>query len=316
MSPCIDIVIVNWNAGNQLAVLLQSIAQFHAGLVNSVVIVDNHSSDDSIARVKALDLSDSFELRIICNLENRGFGVACNQGAASCSSPFILFLNPDTRLFAESLAISVRYLEAHEHADVGVVGIQLVDESGQVSRSCARFPTAGIWVAQAVGLSKLPPFRRWSMHMADWSHEQTCEVDHVIGAYYLVRRSIFDCIRGFDPRFFVYLEDLDLSLRIRSLGYRVVYLTGVQAFHAGGGTSRQIKATRLYYSLRSRLAYAFKHFSRPQAWLVTVVTLTLEPLSRSLLALATGGEGLLNTWVAYQRLYRSLPAILSQAHRQ
>jgi hypothetical protein len=315
MSACIDIVIVNWNAGSQLAQTVQSIEQFHGDLVRSVVVVDNDSSDDSLERLESLTHSAAFELKIVRNDTNLGFGAACNQGAAICHSPFILFLNPDTRLFSDSLSVPAAYMQQPENSQVGITGIQLIDETGEISRSCSRFPSVKTWLATAVGLSKLPHFRGLDILMTDWSHTQTREVDHVIGAFYLMRRRVFEQLGGFDDRFFVYLEDLDLSYRAHRLGYASVYLTDAQAFHAGGGTSKQIKATRLYYSLRSRLIYTFIHHAKLQAWLVLLVTLTIEPVSRSLFALAGGGAGFLNTWRAYIRLYKALPDILRRCNR-
>ena len=96
----LSIIIVNWNSGDLLVECISSIglAKQIDFTLTEVVIVDNHSSDDSIAKVKAMtDLP--FQLKMIFNTENKGFGVACNQGAASASCDFLLFLNPDTRLF-------------------------------------------------------------------------------------------------------------------------------------------------------------------------------------------------------------------------
>jgi GT2 family glycosyltransferase len=101
-------------------------------------------------------------------------------------------------------------------------------------------------------------------------------VDHVIGAFFCVRRELFEDLGGFDERFFVYLEDLDFSLRARKTGRTAYYLADAAAFHKGGGTSEQVKAHRLFYSLRSRLLYAFKHFKRYQAWIISAVTMLLE----------------------------------------
>jgi hypothetical protein len=153
--------------------------------------------------------------------------------------------------------------------------------------------------------------------MADWDHTHTRDVDHVIGAFSLVRRAVFDALEGFDERFFVYLEDLDFSRRARNAGWRTVYLADAQAFHAGGGTSRQIKARRLFYALRSRLLYAFKHFPRAGAISVMFATLMIEPLSRSLAALLRGSwSGLKETWSAYGMLWRWLPQGLAGGMRR
>ncbi|MBU1730692.1 glycosyltransferase family 2 protein [Patescibacteria group bacterium] len=305
-----DVVLVNWNAGPQLAEAVTSIAQHHHNLVSSVIIIDNASIDDSLAQVEAFT-GLPFQLQIIRNADNRGFGAACNQGAAVATEDYLLFLNPDTCLLADSLSVPLSFMEQPENTGVGICSIQLLDESGRVARSCARFPSLGIFLAQVLGLNKLPWFRSWGTHMSEWDHAKTREVDHVIGAFYLVRRSLFESLGGFDERFFVYLEDLDFSLRARQAGWRTVYLTEAQAFHAGGGTSRQVKARRLFYSLRSRLLYGFKHFSKLNAWLLLLITITVEPCTRLALALLRRSSGeASNTLSAYRMLLTSIPRII------
>lgn len=306
----LSIVIVNWNAGSQLFESVSSIIQHHNGLVSSVIIVDNASTDDSLAQVETLK-ELPFQLQFIRNSDNRGFGAACNQGAALASTEYLLFLNPDTRLFGSSLTVPLAYMQASKNQDVGVVGIQLLDEQNSISRSCARFPTLGIFIAQALGFNRLPGLHHINMHMADWPHNETRTVDHVIGAFYLMRRSVFDSLGGFDERFFVYLEDLDLSLCVRNAGYGCVYLADAQAFHAGGGTSRNVKARRLFYSLHSRLHYGFKHFSATKAWCLLFVTLAIEPVTRLTLALIKGSlSDAFHTIQAYGLLLQSLTEVL------
>jgi GT2 family glycosyltransferase len=315
LTELLDIVIVNWNAGLQLAEAVTSIVQHHDNLVLSVIIVDNASSDDSIARVEALP-SLPFQLQIIRNKQNRGFAAACNQGAALATGYYLLFLNPDTRLLENSLSVPQAFMKQSENADAGICGIQLQDESGHVARTCARFPSLGIFVAQVLGLNKVSWFRSWGTHMSEWDHGKAREVDHVIGAFYLTRRSLFELLGGFDERFFVYLEDLDFSLRAREAGWRTVYLAEAQAFHLGGGASHQVKARRLFYSLRSRLLYGFKHFTPWQEWALLGVTLSLEPVIRSMVSLLRGGiEDVQTTLKAYVMLYRDMPNILRKARQ-
>jgi len=315
MSEQVSIIIINWNSGSQLNDVLSSIIRFHNGLVSSVVVVDNASFDGSLKSIELMnDLP--FRIKIFRNKENIGFGAACNQGVALSESKFILFLNPDARLFENSLSISLAYLQDRKNQSVGVVGIQLIDDQNRISRSCSRFPTLGIFVAQALGINRLHGLRHLNTQMTDWGHDETRVVDHVIGAYYLMPRSIFNTISGFDERFFVYFEDLDLSLRVQQAGYQCVYLADSQAFHAGGGTSRQVKAHRLFYSLRSRLTYGFKHFSPLQAWILLFITLALEPWSRLALALLKGSwSDATNTLQAYTLLIKSLQKILIFSRR-
>lgn len=302
----IDIVIVNWNSGDQLWRAVNSLAEFGAGAVNEVVVVDNASSDDSLQRVEAYTGERPFALRVIRNQTNLGFGAACNQGASLTRSEFLLFLNPDAALFADTLPKAMAYMRDSRNARVGICGVQLFDEQMRLSRSCARFPDVRKFLAHAVGLDRVSP--KLGHLMTDWDHMETREVDHVIGAFFLVRRKVFDAVGGFDEQFFVYLEDLDFSHRAHMGGWRSVYLASAQAFHAGGGTSRQVKARRLFYSLRSRLLYAFKHFSWMGAMLVLLSTLLVEPISRSLLALLRRSwSGFKETWAAYGMLWRWLP---------
>ena len=148
--------------------------------------------------------------------------------------------------------------------------------------------------------------------MSDWAHDETCTVDHVIGAFYVIRRSLFESLEGFDERFFVYLEDLDLSLRARQAGWRSVYLTDAQAFHAGGGTSAQDKSARLFYALRSRLLYGFKHFSPAAAWGLLIITIAAEPWIRLIFASFRGAWCDVGyTLRAYVLLIKDLPEMLA-----
>jgi len=264
MNVSIDIVIVNWNAGPQLRDCLDSIiVADRDGLeIKRVVLVDNASSDGSSDGLQAY----RFPLTVIRNTKNRGFGAACNQGAKDSCSDYLLFLNPDTRLFSDSLSKPLAFMEQADNQNIGIAGIQLVDNNSSVSRTCSRFPP--------------------SYFLIDWDHEDSRLVDHVIGAFFLVRRSLFNIMNGFDERFFVYLEDLDFSLRARKSGWRSYYLAEVQAFHKGGGTSENIKATRLFYALRSRILYGYKHFGWWAGTGLMGGTLFLEFLSRFVLASA------------------------------
>lgn len=303
MGPAtIDVVIVNWNSGPQLRECLQSFAAVADDDVAArVTVIDNASTDGS-----SEGLAAAVPLTVVRNADNRGFGAACNQGAAGSDADFLLFLNPDTRLMPGSLARPVRYLRADENAKVGIVGIQLVDADGRVARNTARAPTAWSMVGNSVGLDRLAP-RLFPPHfVTEWAHDQTRPVDQVMGAFFLVRRSMFEALGGFDERFFVYYEDLDLSVRAHAQGWRSVYLSTAQAFHRGQGTTEGATARRTFYFCRSRILYARKHFSTTGALAVTLATFALEPLARLAAAPRSAGA----TLCAFAMLWRDLPAIL------
>ncbi|SFQ11046.1 hypothetical protein SAMN05216229_111148 [Geopseudomonas sagittaria] len=295
----ISVIIVNWNAGALLKNAVSSLQSQH--LVDEIIVVDNGSTDNSA------ELVEHFEkIKLIRTGKNLGFAAACNIGANGSKSEYLIFLNPDATVNQDTLEKALAYMQKPENSAVGICGVQLIDEKGNISRSCAKFPSTSTLAAHTLGLDRILP--KFGYGMSDWNHNTTKKVDHVIGAFYLIRRKIFEDAHGFDERFFVYLEDLDLSYRVATAGWSSVYLADVQAFHAGGGTSNQVKAKRLFYSLRSRVLYAFKHLSFLNALLILLLTFLVEPLSRSAYAIARGSwQNIKETWVAYLMLLTWLP---------
>jgi N-acetylglucosaminyl-diphospho-decaprenol L-rhamnosyltransferase len=267
-------------------------------------VVDNASWDGSALGLDALALP----LTVLYNPTNRGFAAACNQGARNSTAEYLLFLNPDTRLFTNSLTAPLAFMECLKDQSTGIMGIQLLDSNGQVSRSCARFPTPGRLFARSLGLDRLFPWLFLSWAMTEWDHQESRVVDQVIGAFFLVRRPLFETLSGFDERFFVYMEEVDFSLRAMQMGWKSVYLTEAQAYHKGGGTSEQVKATRLFYSLCSRILYAYKHFRWTVATGLLLTALILEPVARVVFAMTKGS--LVEVWdtlKGYVMLWSNFP---------
>lgn len=270
LGPAIDVVIVNWNTGNQLARCLDGLESGVAAQRLNLIIVDNASHDGSVVAPA--------RGRVIDNEQNLGFAVACNQGARAGSAPYVLFLNPDTEVNAETIVSAVSTLSADDR--IGVVGIQLRDREGHVQRSCARQPNSIMLACHAIGLTRIWP--KTGYVMGEWDHNSDRDVDHVIGAFYLIRRELYKRLGGFDERFFLYLEDLDLSRRVLNSGYKIRFVCDSSILHIGGGSSAQIPDTRLYLSLRARITFSGKHFKAPGHILVVVATLIVEPIVRLL----------------------------------
>lgn len=306
----LDIVIVNWNGGNKLFECLGSIQ--HADTDTSFqlakcIVVDNASTDGSVDLIRDMDLP----LELILNTENKGFGFASNQGARCGDSKYILFLNPDVKLFPDSLSKSISFLESHDELKIGVLGIQMIDQNSAIHRNVARFPSPVSLFFQMLGIDRLWP-RQFPAHfMTDWPHMDSRVVDQVPGSFFLVRRSLFNDLQGFDERFFMYFEDLDFAYRARQLGWVNYYLSSVQAFHYGGGTTDQVKALRLFYVLRSRLYYVAKHSGYHWALWIMVASLTVEVWVRlAWSAIRLSGGDLQETIRAYLLYTQELPVLM------
>lgn len=263
----VSIIIVNWNAGSQLRECVDSVIQHGGPLAGQIVVVDNGSNDGSEAAVEGLP-----GVTLIRAGMNLGFAKACNLGAARAQGDLLLFLNPDTRLFPDTLMKVTDYMQRPGNAMVGICGIRLVDERGNISTSAARFPTLRVFAGKILGLTKVFPtaFPAHLMNPSELLEDRP--VDQVIGAFFLIRKSVFDFCDGFDERFFVYFEEVDLALRAHKHGYSSYFLSGVSAFHKGGGCSEAVKSDRLFYSLRSRILYAQKHLSRRDLFVLIFLT--------------------------------------------
>ena len=301
MSASIHVVVVNWNTGDYLRRCLASIARTRREDVDiaRVTVVDNDSSDRSLDDLDGLDLP----LEIDRNPHNSGFAAACNQGAADSTADYLLFLNPDTQLFPDTLSIATRFMESDRAADVGICGALVVDGEGCPTISCARFPTLPVMLGKMTGLHHVAPSLFPSHHLGTVELEKSRFVDQVIGAFYLVRRELFELLGGFDTRFFLYFEEVDFALRARQHGAGSYFLREARVLHAANVSSSRVPAARLYHSLRSRFLFAYKHWSRGQAHALLLLTLTVELTGRlARAALSRDRSQVGETLGAYRRL--------------
>jgi N-acetylglucosaminyl-diphospho-decaprenol L-rhamnosyltransferase len=300
----LDIIIVNWNSGNQLKYCLKSIEKTKKDnfIINTIIIVDNASTDDSLNDIEKINLP----IEIIKNNKNYGFAKACNIGAKKAEGDFILFLNPDMIIFEDTFTNLFNYVYKHDKPEIGIYGIQLLDENGNIQKTCARFPNVWNLIVRSLGLDIINPKIFKSYRIDDWDHRETKIVDQVIGAFFLVKQFLFKKLKGFDERFFVYFEELDFSKRANDFGYRTIYITKAKAYHKGGGTSENVKAKRLFYNVQSRVIYAFKHFGMSKGLIVMFFTWFIEPIVRgSYLILRGNFQEILELIKGYYYIYKS-----------
>jgi len=275
----LSIVIVNWNVRDLLRRCLHSIMSslqlpssiFHppssnlqlptSNLQIEVIVVDNASSDGSVAMVK----EEFPQVRLIANSENLGFTVGNNQGIAVSRGRYVFLLNPDTEVVGDALATMIEYID--DHPQVGALGPQLLNPDGSVQSSRRRFPTLATAFLESTILQQWFPHNHVTRHyyITDRPDDEVQEVDWVTGACLLARREAIENVGVLDEGFFMYSEELDWCRRIKAQGWKMVYLPTAKVIHYGAQSSEQVKSFQHIQFQRSKVRYFRKHHGSWQA---------------------------------------------------
>ncbi len=257
----ITVVIVSYRAKHFLAQTLRSVRESLKGLQGEVIVVDNHSADDTMAYVKP-----KFpEVTFIENKENVGFARANNQAISQARGRYTLILNPDTIVTPESMNASLRWMD--QHPQCGAIGLHMIDGNGQfLPESKRAFPTPWVSFCKIFGLSKLfprsPYFAKYHLRYLD--EHQPHAIDILAGAYMFCRTDLLKRIGGFDEDFFMYGEDIDLSFRLAQEGFSNWYLP-VNILHYKGESTKKdsMRYVKVFYE--AMLIFYRKHFPRFRA---------------------------------------------------
>jgi GT2 family glycosyltransferase len=245
----IDAVIVSYNSRETLRAAVEPLLALDGV---AVTVVDNASTDGSLEAIADLD-----GVRAIDSGRNGGFGFGCNLGAAAGEGSYLLFINPDARIDAASLAALAAVLD--RSPSVGLVGPQLREEDGALVPSMRRYQRLGSVWATALFLHRFVRRAAWANEILHdpAAYAAPASPEWLSGACMLVRRSVFEELGGFDDGFFLYCEDMDLCRRVRAAGYEVRYEPGAVARHEGGASAPR---TSLFAVLaESRTRFARKH---------------------------------------------------------
>jgi GT2 family glycosyltransferase len=257
----LDIIIVSYNAREDLAACLESLGAHPPSLPHTIVVVDNASSDGSAELV-----ADRWPgIRLIRNPANVGFGRANNMGIRSTAGDLILLLNGDTIVGAGAIDDLVRALQ--ETHDAAIAGPRLVDSAGTPELSFGRMisPLNELRQKLLTGLS-----RRGFGPAAAAVKRATCRrqwVDWVSGACLLVWRHDALAAGLLDERFFIYAEDVDFCAAVRKLGRRILFTPSVQIVHRRGRSRATAPHATTDAYRRSQLAFYRKHHPRWAPWL-------------------------------------------------
>jgi N-acetylglucosaminyl-diphospho-decaprenol L-rhamnosyltransferase len=227
----ISIVVVSYNTAKLLPEMMDALQAAQGPLAIETIFIDNASKDDSVALIQ----TRYPRCRLITNAVNVGFGRANNQAVPFLQGRYALLLNTDAFVAPDTLMKTVAYMD--EHADVGIVGVQLVGRDGHAQPSARSFPNPWDTFLRRSGLIRFcTDHHRAQELLTNATEPVVC--DWVPGCYYLVRKTLIDQIGLLDPRYFLYFEEVDHCLAAERAGWKVVCLPDTTVVHIGGESAK------------------------------------------------------------------------------
>jgi hypothetical protein len=278
MNSLLSIIIVHYQVKDRLFACLKSIYDSKPKTDFEIIVVDN----DEKTKIKQDLLKQFPKVKYIKSKKNLGYGGGNNLGANSARGDKLLFINPDTLVFQNTMDNLVSLLDSKR--EIGIVSPLMINENEEpftLQGTSELTPLKGIMCLSFLG--KLFPNSRFAREywLKDWKHTKLKEVAVCPGTALMMPAKLFKKIGCFDEKFFLYFEEDDLSKRVRSLGYNIFIEPKAKIFHAVGESTKQLESVDRIFS-SSRFYYFRKHYGLARALLVESF-LGINKLSLSLL---------------------------------
>lgn len=257
-SILLSIIVVSFNTRDVTRECLKRVYEYGAGLDMEVIVVDNASRDDSVAMLKA----EFPQATLLCTERNLGFAGGNNVGIRVARGRYLLLLNSDAYLFPDTLANTLKAME--DNPKWGILGVKLVGEDGAMQPSARMLPAP--WTKFLV-ISGIAHKHRHSPRLGGpdytwWDHSTEKIVGWVPGAFFLVRREVFDAIGILnEERYFLYFEEIEFCRKSAKAGWPVVFYPHAKCIHLGGqsseSTGKVTKAGRQLTYLRVQSEFRY-----------------------------------------------------------
>ncbi|OGK11876.1 hypothetical protein A2954_05850 [Candidatus Roizmanbacteria bacterium RIFCSPLOWO2_01_FULL_37_12] len=274
MKKDLSVIILSYNTKDLtkrcILTLLRCLRQ-SKDLASEVIVLDNASSDGSVKMLKHLQ-SKNKELKLILSKKNLGFAKGNNQALKIAQGKYILFLNSDVIIQNVNFRTLINYLD--KHSEIGVLTVNVVLPDGNIDPASHRgFPTLWNSLCYFSGLEKLSTYLPFfnkifgGYHLVGLNLNSQHEIDAPSGAFYLSKRKLLDQMKGFDEAFFFYGEDIDLSFRIKKLGYKIIYYPVYKVLHLKRASGlekrdRKIKNRTRYHFYDAMKIFYKKHYEK------------------------------------------------------
>jgi GT2 family glycosyltransferase len=289
----LTIIFICYNCGDDIAKNIIEINKLaFENYAVEFIVFDNASADDSLKAIESINISN---LKLIANNSNLGFGKACNQGLRNIESDYYLLLNPDIKLSENSIPNLLAF--AKEYPDAGIWGGVTLTEQGKADgKNAWREPTLWGFMCWAVFLTRLFPQSRLfspdDYNGVTW--EKVNKVDVITGCFFLINADLWQKLNGFDERFFMYSEEVDLCRRARQLAAQPMITNQATIVHYGGGTTTSENKINCLY--KSKLIYFKKYWSYSKYCIARIVFVQAIFL-RALLYAVSNKKNERNIWL-------------------
>ncbi len=252
----VSIIIVSWRVKEELKICLESINRETKNLEYEVFVVDNDSSDGTVEM-----LQTSFKnVKSIINKDNEGFAKACNQAIRESSGKYILLLNPDTEFRENAILKTFEFSERTK--DAGITGCNIKNQNGTQQSSVRRFPDLLSHIFILLKVHNFYPniFPVKHYYRFDWDYAETKSVEQVMGAFFMIKRSVINDIGLFDEHFYIWYEEVDYCKRALKNEWKTYYYSGASVIHQKAVSfSKQTAMNKQLILNRSMLYYFYKH---------------------------------------------------------
>lgn len=248
----VSIIIVSWNVCEKLKENLKSLLAGQGDVRFEIFVVDNNSADGSADMVAR----EFPQVKLIANKENFGFARANNQAIKQAQGEFVLLLNPDMRVFPDTLANMIDWMKKNQQASVA--GCHLVNEKKETINHVRRFPKL---IDQLVIILKLPhifPNILNDYLTKKFDYKTASKVDSIRGSFFMIRRDMVEKTGGLDERYFVWFEEVDFCRQVHKFGGEVWYTPVAECFDYIGQSFEQVKRGQTQRYFRDSMLKYFK----------------------------------------------------------
>ncbi len=262
----LSVIIVSWNTKKLLKKNLNALFQSTPGFDFEVFVVDNDSCDGSVEMVK----NEFPQAKLIANNKNVGFAAANNMAIKQAKGEYILLLNPDMRIFPDTLNKMLSWME--EHPQAGIASCKLVDGNEEIIPHVRRFPR--FWEQSAIAL-KLPHIFPGILNkyiLKNFDYDNEAEVDSVRGSFFMIRKEVIEELGGLDERYFIWFEEVDYCKQAKKAGWKVMYTPVPRCLDYVGKSFVQVpKGKTQKYFQDSMLKYFRKWHPAWQYWILKLL---------------------------------------------